>query len=274
MVPLTLSLKAMVVMVAPEQTACDAGVLITFGAGFISTVAVMGVPVQPLAVGVMVNVILTGAVVVFVKEPLILPDPLATIPVTETVLFLVQLYTVPLTPPPLNAMGVIVAPEQIVCDDGVATAAFGTGFTSTVAVMGVPVQPLAIGVMVNVTVTGEAVVFVNAPVILPDPLAAIPVTETVLFLVQLYIVPLTPPFNAIGVNVAPEQIVCVDGVAIAFGLGFTSTAALLVQPPDDAVIVNVTYTGAVVVFVKAPEILPDPLAAIPVTEAVLFLVQL
>ena len=86
---------------------------------------------------------------------------------------------------PLKATGVIVAPEQIVCDDGVATTTLAVGFTSTVVVMGVPVQPFAIGVMVNVTVTGDAVVFVKAPVILPDPLAAMPVTEAVLSLVQL-----------------------------------------------------------------------------------------
>ena len=78
----------------------------------------------------------------------------------------------------------MVAPEQIVWDDGVATT-FGLGFTSTVAVISVPVQPLAAGVMVNVTVTGTVPVFVKAPLMLPDPLAAIPVTETVLSLVQL-----------------------------------------------------------------------------------------
>ena len=55
----------------------------------------------------------------------------------------------------------------------------------TIAVFTVPAQLFAVGVMVNVTVTGEVVVFVKAPVILPDPLAAIPITETVLFLVQL-----------------------------------------------------------------------------------------
>ena len=67
---------------------------------------------------------------------------------------------------------------------GVATA-FGVGFTSTVAVIGAPGQPLAVGVIVNVTVTGAKVVFVNVPLILPLPLAAIPVTVTVLSLVQL-----------------------------------------------------------------------------------------
>ena len=130
------------------------------------------------------NVTYIGAVVVFVRVPVILPVPLAVMPVTEAVLFLVQLYVVPLAPP-LKATGVIVAPEQIVCDDGVATTTLAVGFTSTVVVMGVPVQPFAIGVMVNVTVTDDAVVFVKAPVILPDPLAAMPVTEAVLSLVQL-----------------------------------------------------------------------------------------
>ena len=86
--------------------------------------------------------------------------------------------------PLLNAIVVIVAPEQIVCDNGVADAP-GPAFTSTVAVTGGPVQPLTEGVIVNVTVTAAIVVFVNAPVILPEPLAAIPVTAVVLFLVQL-----------------------------------------------------------------------------------------
>ena len=41
------------------------------------------------------------------------------------------------------------------------------------------------GVMVNVTVSGAAVAFVKAPVMLPDPVVGIPVTEAVLSLVQL-----------------------------------------------------------------------------------------
>ena len=78
----------------------------------------------------------------------------------------------------------IVASEQIVCDNGVATT-FGATLTSTVAVNGVPVQPLAVGVTVNVTVTGAAVVLVKVPLIFPAPLAFMPVTEAVLSLVQL-----------------------------------------------------------------------------------------
>ena len=84
----------------------------------------------------------------------------------------------------LSVMGVIDAPEQIVCDEGVLTAV-GRGFTNTVAVTGVPAHPLAVGVMVNVTVTGAVVVFVSAPLILPLPLAAMPVAVVVLLRVQL-----------------------------------------------------------------------------------------
>jgi len=74
--------------------------------------------------------------------------------------------------------------EQMVWEDGVATA-FGVGLTSTVAVTGVPGQPFAVGVIVKVTVTGALVVLVSVPLIFPLPAAAIPVTETVLSLVQL-----------------------------------------------------------------------------------------
>jgi hypothetical protein len=59
------------------------------------------------------------------------------------------------------------------------------GFTNTVAFMGVPPQPFAVGVMVNVTVIGALVVLVKVPEIFPVPLAANPVTPVVLSLVQL-----------------------------------------------------------------------------------------
>lgn len=61
----------------------------------------------------------------------------------------------------------------------------GNGFTVTVAVVDGPVQPLADGVIVKVTVTGAVVVLVNVPVILPEPFAAIPVTVAVLSRVQV-----------------------------------------------------------------------------------------
>ena len=84
---------------------------------------------------------------------------------------------------PLNTIGVIAIPEHFVWLDGVATAV-GVGFTSTVAVIGKPGQPFAVGVIVNVTVTADEVVLVKVPMISPEPLAAIPVAATVLSLVQ------------------------------------------------------------------------------------------
>ena len=63
--------------------------------------------------------------------------------------------------------------------------ALGLGFTNTVAVIGVPEHPPANGVIVNVTNTGDPVEFTNVPLIFPVPFAAIPVTVTVLSLVQL-----------------------------------------------------------------------------------------
>ena len=91
MVPVTLLAKAMVLMAAPEQIVWDKGVADAAGPEFTSTVAVTGAPIQPLTVGLMVKLTVTGAVVVFVKAPLMLPDPLAAIPVTAVVLLLVQL---------------------------------------------------------------------------------------------------------------------------------------------------------------------------------------
>lgn len=78
----------------------------------------------------------------------------------------------------------IAEPEQIVCDEGVATTS-GVGFTNTVAVMLGPLHPLITGVMVKVTVIGALVVLVSEPLMSPLPLAAIPVTDPVLSRVQL-----------------------------------------------------------------------------------------
>jgi len=84
----------------------------------------------------------------------------------------------------LNTIVVIPLPEQIVCADGMAVIS-GLGFTKTVAVTGVPSQPLALGVMVNVTVTGNSVVLVNDPLMFPLPLAPMPVTVPALSLVHV-----------------------------------------------------------------------------------------
>ena len=71
--------------------------------------------------------------------------------------------------------------------------------------------------------------------------------------------------------------VCEAGVATAFGVGFTSTVAVIDAPGQAfavGVIVKVTVIGALVVLVSVPLMSPLPLAAIPVTVAVLSLVQL
>ena len=86
----------------------------------------------------------------------------------------------------------------------------------TVAVKGVPGQPFAVVVKVNVTVTGALVVFVKVPETGPVPLAAIPVTVPVLSRVQGDVAPgLDGTIWVIG---DPEQTVCeaTDGAPVEF----------------------------------------------------------
>jgi hypothetical protein len=250
----------------------------TDGVGYIVSIAIIDGPLQPLMLGVIVNVTITGVFTVVVKVPEILPVPLAAIPVAATTLSLVQLYTVPATKP-VRFMVAIGAPEHDTCVAGVATAV-GVGWMVTVAVTGVPTHPAKVGVIVNVTVMGAKVVLIIKPVIvLPLPLAGIPpgaVVLVVLSLVQVNVVPGVPLVKTIGVMVTPLHIVCAAGVATAVGVGLTKTVAVIAVPAHPlavGVIVNVTVTAAVVVFVNVPLISPDPLAAMPVTVAVLSLVQ-
>lgn len=100
------------------------------------------------------------------------------------------------------------------------------GLTTTVAVVGAPWQPSAVGVIVNVTVTGAVVVLVSEPLMLPLPLAAIPVAVVVLSRVQLYEVPVNELVKLMAVMAPPEQTFCVEGVAVATGLGLTVTVKL------------------------------------------------
>ena len=85
--------------------------------------------------------------------------------------------------------------------------AFGVGLTNTVAVISDPTQLLAVGIMVKVTVTGALVELVKFPLMFVLPLAAIPVTDTVLSLVQLKVVEATFPERAIVAIALAEQIV-------------------------------------------------------------------
>ena len=137
-----------------------------------------------MADGVIVNVTVIGEAVLLVKVPPISPEPFVPIvPPIPVIVGLVHAYVVPVVLP-VNAIGVMVPPEHIGCVDGVATT-FGVGLTNTVAVVGVPAQPFAVGVIVKATVIGAGVVLVNVPVILlPVPFAAMPVTVPVLSLVH------------------------------------------------------------------------------------------
>lgn len=60
---------------------------------------------------------------------------------------------------------------------------------------------------------------VSVPVISPLPVVLMPVTLTVLSLVQSKLVPATAPVNTIIVIGLAEQTVCDAGVATALGMG-------------------------------------------------------
>ncbi len=82
--------------------------------------------------------------------------------------------------------------------------------------------------------------------------------------------------NAMVVIVLPEHIVWLAGVRTVLGDGFTRTVAVIGVLPQVltvGVMVKVTVIGAAVVLMSVPLISPLPLAAIPVTEAVLSLVH-
>jgi hypothetical protein len=109
------------------------------------------------------------------------------------------------------------------------------GLTTTVTVV-VDEQPFAEAVIVNVVVCCVDVVFVRVPDILePPPLAAIPVRFAVLSLDHVKDVPLTLLGLVIVIPVIemPEHWVCVLGVALTVGIGFTVTVTVpgkLVHP--------------------------------------------
>ena len=83
--------------------------------------------------------------------------------------------------------------------------------------------------------------------------------------------------NTIVVIAVFVQIDWLDGVATAKGAGFTVTVAVIGVPGHPAplvgVMVKVTVTAEPVILVNVPEILPEPLAGIPVTLMVLSLVH-
>jgi len=140
------------------------------------------------------------------------------------------------------AVSDVLLPLQTVAVVG-ETVTVGFGFTVTVTVV-VDVHEPAVALMVNVVVCADAVVLFSVPLIdAPLPLTAIPVRFTVLFLVQLNVVPATAFGFVISICeiAAPEQMVCDAGVAFTVGVGLTVmvAVAVLLQLPAVAVIVNV-----------------------------------
>ena len=112
----------------------------TIGIGFTVIVKVIGVPVQPAALGVTVMVATIGPMVVLVvTNGSISPVPLAARPMP--VLLLVQLYVEPGVP--LKVIKAVVTPVQYtLLLTGVTT---GIGLTVIVKVFEGPVQPGAAG---------------------------------------------------------------------------------------------------------------------------------
>ena len=197
--------KTIVVILLPLHEDWLAGVATATGDGFTTTVAVPAGPKQPLAVPVIENVTVIGLAVLFTSVPEIFPLPLLPIVPVTPGLSLVQLKLAPLTEL-VEEIVLIFPPEQIVCEAGVGTAS-GEGLTKTVAVIGDPSQPLAVGVMVKVTSIAVFVLFTRFPVILPVPLVKmVPVTAG-LSRVQLKVVFRTAPLKLILLIFTPEHAV-------------------------------------------------------------------
>jgi hypothetical protein len=174
------------------------------------------------------------------------------------------------------------------CDNDLKSGFAGDGLTPTVALIisAVHVIPAFVyaGVILNVSVIGTFVLFVNDPLILPSPLDPIPVKLPVLSLVQLYITEpaVTLLIKLIGVMFDPLHIVCDAMDMETLSVGLTTTVAPIgdpVQLPPELVkvgiTVNVTDCGDDVLLIIDPEILPLPLSPkLVVTFPVLSLVQL
>lgn len=140
---------------------------------------------------------------------------------------------------PLSVIAVVL-PEQIVCVDGVAVTT-GIGFTVTVTVIGVPEQPFASGVIVYVAVPGTVPVVESdcaMDVPLPADAPETPDWETV----QEKVVPDTLPVSPMDV-LLPEQMVCVEGVAVTTGIGLTVTVTVTGVPEQPLAVGVMVYTA-------------------------------
>jgi hypothetical protein len=185
-------------------------------------------------------------VIVYVAFP---GDPVALVSVCAIVVPVPE--TAPEIPAPLPATQVnvvpavrllklidVVNPEQMVAEEGVATAT-GVGLTVTTIETGDPGQEFAEGITLYVTVPAEAPVAVNVCVMLAPLPAAPPEAAVCVGAAQLKVVPARFPDNEMLVAV-PEQIDCEAGLGVATGNGLTvigTVIGLPGQPPDVELIV-------------------------------------
>ena len=177
-------------------------------------------PVQNVApgpVGVTVKVAVIGAFVLLTAVKFMLPVPLAPEPISVA-LVRVHANVVPLTVP--VKVTVVVAPLHTAWLVGL-TVTVGVGLTVIVKVAVPPVQPLAVGVTVNVAVTGAFVLLIAIKDILPEPLplTLAPINGP-LMRVQLKVVPDTVPVK-VTIVWAPLHTVWLVGLMVTVGVGLT-----------------------------------------------------
>ena len=194
---------------------------------------------------------------------------LITSPCQVTVTGVAQLSVTPVTKAILGAG--TAAAQLTVTGAGQVSVGACTSLTVTVNIQLCVPQEL-----VTVTVTVVIPTLKKEPLPLPLPLlvvapmklyvtagAGTPVT------VVLYVTVLPHWFGALFTVISAGQVIV--------GAAFTNTVAVIAvpgQPLNTGVIVKVTVIGASVMLINEPLISPDPLAAMPVTPAVLSLVQL
>ena len=272
MVPKTLPIKFTAAVDDPTHKTWFATGL-TVGVGLTVIVKLCAVPVQviPAVVycGVTVTIAIIGDRPVFTAMKLgILPVPLAANPIDGALLVHVN----------VNApVGPVVGLVKLIAAVGVPLQTIwlatgfttGLGFTVMVNVIGVPVQPPALGVTVMVATNGPLVVFVvTNGRISPVPDAARPIA--VLSFVQLNVEP-GVPLNVIIAVVAPVQYaLLLTGVTV--GIGFTVMVKVLEGPVQVTpalvklgVTTMVATTGNAVALIAVKlAILPVPLAANPI----------
>ncbi len=195
-------------MGSPPHTAW-AGAGFTVGTGFTKTVKLWAPPTQAPKVGTMLIVAVWLAMPVVVPMKFT-PAPFPLAPKPTAVLSLVQANVLPFVALKLTA---IVSPAHLTTlGSGFNT---GTALTVAVKVMGVPVQPLSVGVtvMVPVWVVWLGDVLIE---ILPEPEAEIPVA--VLLFVQAYIDEGEVPSKDTLMGSPPQTTWLGTGVTLGTGL--------------------------------------------------------